>query len=1430
MLARARTHATRDDFQQDPMKQDDSQTAPNTTGSPATPSSLGGIGARVFDLFSSVVFGIVLLTLLFFYCTIGSAGILYPVHPNVFSSESWVHEQLRQWRSFEMTEFEWFHWWPFNLLILLISANIIVTTLRRIPFKLVNYGVWTIHTGILILIAGSFIYFGTKVEGDAPVARRRLVVELDTVAPDGSAQVEREALTVAPGKEVTLGSGNSALRVEVMSVDPAWELRSGNDAGTIAYSVNLLMERTGNREGDAEGSGEKRFLRQLIANHPEYTEDILFTDDAHQPMQRAIKATGKAIIDDSVRCSLEYEPTSSFYLRNELRKSWALYTRPVGNATWNERSLEGMPLYNDYVADRALVVGGESIPERGLDVVSSSIDADDPLREVDLRVKAYLRYAHLRSRFLAGGPGAPVYPFARLRMSSAQGASARYELEALDPERNKAEGGLLRFAFVEDESEVAALQRAPALRFRIPSAGIDVRAEIRDVASVNPGAPVIEIEQEGKKTGYSYRVMSVQDDLPVGGGKVSLASVTLTTPKGSFRRWVFDDPRLTRDVVDPRGSDAHGPPMLADDSIEVSYERGNGLAFVILVAGPNPDLLRVISSIEGKSSTQPLELGKKASLAGGVDLQLTEYLPRAMLDTKPEVVPRSQRQREAMEQFALVLLEAPGGERKWLQFNHWPFDNEAQALRRSPYAPQTLRLPDGREIEVMFSRARLPLPTSVALDDFELAAHDGGFTGETGSIRNYTSILRFLDPATDTWGTPTRVSVNEPVEHDGLWFFQSQWDPPDEAREGGLSASKGLNYTVLGVGNRNGVWIQLFGCCVAVSGMIFAFYVKPVIKARRQREVLAGLASEGARVVSTRGFIAVLLASLGMLLAPQSAQAEEYQFWKGIDLAPLESVAVQSEGRVKSLSSMATETMSFVSGARKIGEQPTLYTYFDMLFRPDAYRDADVIFVKGADTRARIAQALLQPSEGKDAKLVSRMQAFQSTGLISEALLMREELRPILLALESDLIRTAKVADAIKTGLRVKDPRFLLDRLKIVPRGDGDASKSWHTIGEVMFVDGAEPMPGPLTLLAEKAEAPTDLSAEATKSISDAWRAFASAWLRADPPAINASAVSLAAALEAVDPAHYPDKARLGWENWYFKNGQMTRTWLVYMASVIFLLLGIVWKWPKARIIGCSIFGIGLALQTVALLLRWYIADRWPNSNMFEAVTTASWMGAAAAVVIEVFVRKTALRGMFVLGAACASMAALMAAYFLPVQLNPSISNMMPVLHDVWLYIHTNVIIFSYCLIFMAAVSALLYIVHRAVGGAATFARVGGAGSMIIAGAHGEERMSPKRAALGEVLDGTTMLLMELSFVFLWTGLVMGAIWADHSWGRPWGWDPKEVFALNTFLVFAVLVHVRVKVKDKGLWTAWLAVVGAAVMLFNWIVINFIITGLHSYA
>jgi ABC-type transport system involved in cytochrome c biogenesis permease subunit len=97
-------------------------------------------------------------------------------------------------------------------------------------------------------------------------------------------------------------------------------------------------------------------------------------------------------------------------------------------------------------------------------------------------------------------------------------------------------------------------------------------------------------------------------------------------------------------------------------------------------------------------------------------------------------------------------------------------------------------------------------------------------------------------------------------------------------------------------------------------------------------------------------------------------------------------------------------------------------------------------------------------------------------------------------------------------------------------------------------------------------------------------------------------------------------------------------------------------------------------------------------------------------------------------------------------------------------------------------------------------------------------------------LDWCHLIILNMMFVMLFVGIILGAVWADYSWGRPWGWDPKEVFAMNTWLVYAILIHMRFVVKNKGLWTAWLSVAGCAMMAFNWCFVNFFIVGLHSYA
>lgn len=564
-----------------------------------------------------------------------------------------------------------------------------------------------------------------------------------------------------------------------------------------------------------------------------------------------------------------------------------------------------------------------------------------------------------------------------------------------------------------------------------------------------------------------------------------------------------------------------------------------------------------------------------------------------------------------------------------------------------------------------------------------------------------------------------------------------------------------------------------------------------------------------------------------------------------VDLTPLGKVAVHTEGRLKSFGSFANTQMQFVTGPRSIAGQSDDFTYLDMLFRPEAYRDADVIYIKNREVRADIAQALLsQPAVVAQVPgLAERMSTFESTGLISEQLLARPELRPTLQKLEGDLVRTAKQMDALRGALAVKQPEQLLAFLRVIPPADGSPDKPWAGIGDIMLLGANPDMLKPQAR--ERIPEPLPgLDVQKQLQVASAWRNLTEAWRTGDATGINAAVATIAEVLPTMQPAIYPEASRLAWESWYFRNGNMSWVWFVYLAALFLLLLGVVYRWRTATSLGLGVFLLAFALQTAAVGLRWYISGRWPNSNMFEAVTTAAWMGAALAVLAEVLLRRTPMRGLVALGGAATGMVALMAAHLLPAQLNPNISNMMPVLHDMWLYIHTNVIIFSYALIFMAAVSSAVYLALRLLGGPEVYARVGGAGAAMalasgeylaggaggVGSSGGSDAPSGRLATLGEVLDGVTMLLMELSFVMLWAGIVMGAIWADHSWGRPWGWDPKEVFALNTFLVFAILIHVRWKTRDKGWWTAVLTVIGAAVMLFNWIVINFVITGLHSYA
>ncbi len=105
-----------------------------------------------------------------------------------------------------------------------------------------------------------------------------------------------------------------------------------------------------------------------------------------------------------------------------------------------------------------------------------------------------------------------------------------------------------------------------------------------------------------------------------------------------------------------------------------------------------------------------------------------------------------------------------------------------------------------------------------------------------------------------------------------------------------------------------------------------------------------------------------------------------------------------------------------------------------------------------------------------------------------------------------------------------------------------------------------------------------------------------------------------------------------------------------------------------------------------------------------------------------------------------------------------------------------------------------------------------------------------KRSKL-DLLDEITYRSVAIGFpVFTLGGLIFAAIWAQIAWDRFWGWDPKEVWALITFLFYAAYLHLRLSRGWHGEKSAWLAVIGFAIIMFNLIFVKLVIAGLHSYA
>lgn len=288
-----------------------------------------------------------------------------------------------------------------------------------------------------------------------------------------------------------------------------------------------------------------------------------------------------------------------------------------------------------------------------------------------------------------------------------------------------------------------------------------------------------------------------------------------------------------------------------------------------------------------------------------------------------------------------------------------------------------------------------------------------------------------------------------------------------------------------------------------------------------------------------------------------------------------------------------------------------------------------------------------------------------------------------------------------------------------------------------------------------------------------------------------------------------PSATRTNAEIFYYKAKIFERLFPFYATVGLIMLIGLlvmVIRGKKqgslfVKALGWLLFA-GFFFHTIGLGLRWYIAGHSPMSNGYESMIFISWVTLLAGMI---FSRKSA----FALSATAvlASMTLMVAHLSF---MDPEITNLVPVLKSYWLTLHVSVITGSYGFLGLGAILGLINLILIALSNPGNYERI------------------------GNTIDELTVInykTLTLGLYFLTIGTFLGAVWANESWGRYWGWDPKETWSLITVIIYSLVIHSRMIPSLKDVYSFnILSLFAFSCVLMTYFGVNYYLSGMHSYA
>ncbi|HEX6755589.1 MAG TPA: c-type cytochrome biogenesis protein CcsB [Mycobacteriales bacterium] len=240
----------------------------------------------------------------------------------------------------------------------------------------------------------------------------------------------------------------------------------------------------------------------------------------------------------------------------------------------------------------------------------------------------------------------------------------------------------------------------------------------------------------------------------------------------------------------------------------------------------------------------------------------------------------------------------------------------------------------------------------------------------------------------------------------------------------------------------------------------------------------------------------------------------------------------------------------------------------------------------------------------------------------------------------------------------------------------------------------------------------------------------------------------------------------------------------------------------------------GLVLQLSSLTTRGIATGRVPWGNMYEFSSVVGATAVLAFLIVLVRLPQVRYLGMFVM------MPVVVLLFLAGTVLYAKAAPLVPALRSYWIVIHVTTISIGTGIFLVSFVGSVLFLVRRRWDAVVATGRTPARFPVTLGG----------RLPTAEVLDRMAYRTVAFGFPIYTFGIIAGAIWAEAAWGRYWGWDPKETWAFITWVVYAAYLHARATAGWRGAAAARINLLAFATMIFNFFVVNMVVSGLHSYA